>query len=498
MRVTPRAGDVILRWCGCSFARTMSERRNRVVAFLRSGGLLVGKSTLYSGETKMNRTYVKGALLLVTASLLGCSADGQQNSVGQSNEALVGDRTVSAVAAGIGTLVNGTTSPTDQYYEGTFKLPSYQNLVSLKGRSEYDPNYNDSFTPAPTEYTGIVVRVQDLAPPFYYYPLPDPGAAAYTVTEVSATGTSTPGEIKWRFRARNNYTCTSNCSPPKIAFHVWGVVTGLTQAAVGTTIQAEASTSESGTTLANNGSAVHFPVGASRCYSGVDLTGVTGLQLRYASLAGNDVNLYIDGVPQVGGIDAGNFLVYATGGFSTFQTFSSPFQSSGVHTLCLVGASEGKTGAGIVNLDWFKLLNAPPSGCASNALPRVAATASSLEGANWPASAAIDDSLTTRWSSAFSDPQWLSIDLGAKSHISELWLRWETAYSSDFVIQVSDNGSAWSNALFEGRGFTGDVQHIQLDTAGRYVRIFSKTRATNYGVSLFNVDVVGDPNPNCH
>ena len=40
------------------------------------------------------------------------------------------------------------------------------------------------------------------------------------------------------------------------------------------------------------------------------------------------------------------------------------------------------------------------------------ATASSTENASFPASAAVDGNTGTRWSSAFSDPQWLEVDLG--------------------------------------------------------------------------------------
>src|SRR5690606_35870306 len=39
-------------------------------------------------------------------------------------------------------------------------------------------------------------------------------------------------------------------------------------------------------------------------------------------------------------------------------------------------------------------------------------TASSVENAAFPASNAVDGDPGTRWSSAFSDPQWIRIDLG--------------------------------------------------------------------------------------
>ena len=38
---------------------------------------------------------------------------------------------------------------------------------------------------------------------------------------------------------------------------------------------------------------------------------------------------------------------------------------------------------------------------------------------------AVDGLDDTRWSSAFSDPQWLAIDLGAPTRISRVVLNWE-------------------------------------------------------------------------
>jgi len=61
------------------------------------------------------------------------------------------------------------------------------------------------------------------------------------------------------------------------------------------------------------------------------------------------------------------------------------------------------------------------------------ATASSAENASFPASAAVDGNTGTRWSSAFSDPQWLEVEL----------LTWETAYATAFQIQVSPDGTTW-------------------------------------------------------
>ncbi|MFR9781098.1 discoidin domain-containing protein, partial [Micromonospora sp. MS34] len=59
-------------------------------------------------------------------------------------------------------------------------------------------------------------------------------------------------------------------------------------------------------------------------------------------------------------------------------------------------------------------------------------TASSTENAAFPASAATDGDPGTRWSSAFSDPQWLQVDLGATATVDQVELVWEAAYGRAF------------------------------------------------------------------
>jgi beta-glucosidase len=70
-------------------------------------------------------------------------------------------------------------------------------------------------------------------------------------------------------------------------------------------------------------------------------------------------------------------------------------------------------------------------GTANAALNRPA-TASSTENAGTPASAAVDGNGATRWSSAFSDPQWLQVDLGSAVTVCQIGLQWEAAYASAF------------------------------------------------------------------
>ena len=65
------------------------------------------------------------------------------------------------------------------------------------------------------------------------------------------------------------------------------------------------------------------------------------------------------------------------------------------------------------------------------------ATASSAENASTPASAAFDGNAATRWSSAFSDPQWIQVDRGATATISQVVLQWDPAFATALVSSLS-------------------------------------------------------------
>nr|BFE60766.1 hypothetical protein GCM10020063_052920 [Dactylosporangium thailandense] len=118
------------------------------------------------------------------------------------------------------------------------------------------------------------------------------------------------------------------------------------------------------------------------------------------------------------------------------------------------------------------------------------ATASSAENAGTPASAAVDGNAGTRWSSAFGDPQWLQVDLGASATITKVVLSWETAYAKDFTIQTSADGAAWTTINTTVNG-TGGTQTLTVSGSGRYVKLTTTKRATQYGVSLWEFQVFG-------
>ncbi|MEV7805237.1 discoidin domain-containing protein [Microbispora sp. NPDC088329] len=157
----------------------------------------------------------------------------------------------------------------------------------------------------------------------------------------------------------------------------------------------------------------------------------------------------------------------------------------------------GRVAAGLVALATFAAVtgvvpttySATASACGTaNVAQGRPSSASSTENAGSPASAAFDGDTGTRWSSAFSDPQWIQVDLGSSQQICKVILNWEAAYARTFKIQVSADGSAWSDATATVNGVSG-TQSLDLSATGRYVRMTGLTRATAYGYSLWEFAV---------
>jgi len=118
------------------------------------------------------------------------------------------------------------------------------------------------------------------------------------------------------------------------------------------------------------------------------------------------------------------------------------------------------------------------------------ATASSMENSSFPAPNAVDGNTGTRWSSAFADPQWLQVDLGAIHTISQVVLNWETAFGSAFQIQTSNDGTNWTT-IFSTTTGTGGIQTLNVTGSGRFVRMFGTQRGTQWGYSLWEFQVLG-------
>jgi beta-glucosidase len=174
-------------------------------------------------------------------------------------------------------------------------------------------------------------------------------------------------------------------------------------------------------------------------------------------------------------VEAGTYTVRA-GGSSDNLPLSETFELT---SSVLYNSTTGETSPALLPVLGNAALNRP-------------VTCSSIEGPNYVCSNAVDGDLTTRWSSRFSDPQWIYVDLGARKNIGRAILRWEAAYGKAYQIQVSDDAVNWTDIYSTTVG-NGEVDNLDLSGTGRYVRVYGGQRDTEWGYSLWEFEVYSRP-----
>ena len=104
---------------------------------------------------------------------------------------------------------------------------------------------------------------------------------------------------------------------------------------------------------------------------------------------------------------------------------------------------------------------------------------------------ACDGHKNTRWSSPFSDPQWMQIDLGRPAIICGTTILWEDAFSSKYYIQTSLNGKEWKTVYKnnDGNGRTDDIYFAPVNA--QFIRIVGTARGTGWGHSIWEIDIKG-------
>ena len=207
---------------------------------------------------------------------------------------------------------------------------------------------------------------------------------------------------------------------------------------------------------------------------------ICNLSLRVASASGSgQLRVRLDGT------ELGTVQIPNTGGWQTWQTVTLPNVplpgGSGSKSLRLEIISPG------FNLNWIQLDRLQVCDI-KNVAQSQPVSASSLESASYPASAAVDGDPTTRWSSGFSDPQWITVDLGSIQNISRTRLVWETASAKSYAIQLSTDSNTW-NTVYSTTNGPGGINDLAVLGSGRYVRVYSTQRNTSYGNSLWEFEV---------
>jgi len=79
-------------------------------------------------------------------------------------------------------------------------------------------------------------------------------------------------------------------------------------------------------------------------------------------------------------------------------------------------------------------------------------------------------------------------------NIERVILHWETAYGAAYRIQVSDDAIHWTDVYSTTSG-DGEVDNLDVSVAGRYVRLYATRRGTEWGCSLWEVEVFAKPDP---
>jgi hypothetical protein len=112
----------------------------------------------------------------------------------------------------------------------------------------------------------------------------------------------------------------------------------------------------------------------------------------------------------------------------------------------------------------------------------------------FPVNQAFDDDAMTRWGSEYNeqtpDSAYLYVDLQSRAAIRQIGLYWESAYATDYKIEVSDDALTWYGI----KRVTGNAQQtnvLDVSATGRYVRMHPLKRATNFGYSLWEFVVLG-------
>ncbi|MDR6555109.1 discoidin domain-containing protein [Paenibacillus qinlingensis] len=103
---------------------------------------------------------------------------------------------------------------------------------------------------------------------------------------------------------------------------------------------------------------------------------------------------------------------------------------------------------------------------------------------------AVDGNKATRWESQHGiDPQWISVDLGEATTIHRVVLNWENAAAKSYRVEVSTDGVTWTTAFATTNGREGIANLLINPTNARYVKVTGTERTTQYGYSLFELEV---------
>jgi len=105
-------------------------------------------------------------------------------------------------------------------------------------------------------------------------------------------------------------------------------------------------------------------------------------------------------------------------------------------------------------------------------------------------SLAVDGDPLTGWVSAWSDTQWIELDLGEVLNIERILLNWDNSgYAKHYTIYSSNDSINWVDIYSTATGQSGihDIHDINHD--GRFIRVSGTKRSSISGYSLLEFEV---------
>ncbi|GGG83776.1 discoidin domain-containing protein [Paenibacillus radicis (ex Gao et al. 2016)] len=123
------------------------------------------------------------------------------------------------------------------------------------------------------------------------------------------------------------------------------------------------------------------------------------------------------------------------------------------------------------------------------------ASASSESNAQQSANHAFDGDPATRWAASESADNWLQVDLGSIYALDEVNLQWEASYAKAYKLQVSLDGTHWTD-VYEQANSSGGTEKILVDALGRYVRMQGLAKSGQWGYSIYEMEIYGQDAPN--
>ena len=127
---------------------------------------------------------------------------------------------------------------------------------------------------------------------------------------------------------------------------------------------------------------------------------------------------------------------------------------------------------------------------------KLTASASSEENGTNTAGKAVDGDLSTRWESAQGkDGEWLQLELAASVTIYQMKIFWEAASAKEYKVYFSETGKEgdWVE-VYHGNSSQGartDAVDPAVIMQTKYIKIVGLSRTTNYGYSIFEVELYG-------